>query len=66
MRIADSVVGSVLVHVEGGSVFLFAGDEVPKGASVDDSLIEGKAEADEPVRKPKGRPKAAAGPSDSE
>ncbi len=39
-KISDSVSGTVLVHSEAGPVFLNAGDEVPAGAEIDQSLVE--------------------------
>ena len=65
MKIKNNISGTVLVHVGGNSAFLSAGDEVPKGVSVRDDLVDGKAGSSEQVRKPRRRTKAAARSADS-
>lgn len=39
-KVSDFIVGTVLAHSTSGPVFLKAGDEVPEGAAIDQSLIE--------------------------
>lgn len=64
MRVKSDIEGTILAHVDGGAIYLRAGDEVPEGATVDSRLVEGKEAPN--ARGTKRRSKAASKPADSE
>lgn len=64
MQVKADIEGTILAHVNGGAIYLRAGDEVPEGVTIDSHFVEGKEAPS--ARGTKRRSKAAPRPADSE
>lgn len=56
--VRDDLDGIILVMSGGKTMELKAGDTIPQGVVVHDSLMGGKPDAEKPARRGRGRPKA--------
>lgn len=43
MQVKADIEGTILAHVNGGAIYLRAGDEVPEGVTIDSHFVEGQA-----------------------
>jgi hypothetical protein len=64
LQVKADIEGTILAHVNGGAIYLRAGDEVPEGVTIDSHFVEGKEAPS--ARGTKRRSKAASRPADSE